>query len=501
MCTNRNRGKDINSAKESNNMINDKTPKIFISYSWSSDDFVLQLAERLMSHGIDVILDKWDLSEGQDKYAFMEQCVNNPDVDKVLIICDRIYAEKANNRKGGAGEETVIISNEIYNDVTQEKFIPIVAECDEFGKPFILTYIKSRIYIDLSDNEKYESEYEKLLRNIYEQPMYKKPKLGLKPEWLTTDKVNLFPLQDLIRQLKGAVNPNKQISLINRFETQHIEILKSYYSSDISNEKKLCELWAELKIVRNYFLDWLETLLEISYDIREILCDYFEKMNNTLICIKTFKENANSCTEDELEIYKIYIWELFICTVTCLRHYERYDILNGMLSNTYFLNESVFGGRVKPFNYAKFYHYSHILENYKLKTEKKQLFTLVGNVLCTERERKPIYTKESISQADIFLCQMFSSLAYVDDKTDYTCRYWFPICYVYAQKDFNEWEKMKSKRYCKKMFILFGVSNIEELKQKLTSCHYSNDMRYPGSWYSVPAILDSITLNEIGTLN
>lgn len=102
-------------------MTSDKTPKIFISYSWSRDDFVLQLAERLMSHGIDVVLDKWDLREGQDKYAFMEQCVNNPDIDKVLIICDRIYAEKANNRKGGAGDETVIISNEIYNDVKQEK--------------------------------------------------------------------------------------------------------------------------------------------------------------------------------------------------------------------------------------------------------------------------------------------------------------------------------------------------------------------------------------------
>ena len=338
----------------------------------------------------------------------------------------------------------------------------------------------------MSDNEKYESEYEKLLRNIYEQPMYKKPKLGLKPEWLTTDKVNLFPLQDLIRQLKGAVNPNKQISLINRFETQHIEILKSYYSSDISNEKKLCELWAELKIVRNYFLDWLETLLEISYDIREILCDYFEKMNNTLICIKTFKENANSCTEDELEIYKIYIWELFICTVTCLRHYERYDILNGMLSNTYFLNESVFGGRVKPFNYAKFYHYSHILENYKLKTEKNN-YLLLLEMCYVQREKESQY----------ILKKAYHRLTYSCVK----CRYWFPICYVYAQKDFNEWEKMKSKRYCKKMFILFGVSNIEELKQKLTSCHYSNDMRYPGSWYSVPAILDSITLNEIGTLN
>ena len=53
-------------------MQEDRVPKIFISYSWSSDWLVVPLAERLVSHGIDVVLDKWDLKEGQDKYAFME---------------------------------------------------------------------------------------------------------------------------------------------------------------------------------------------------------------------------------------------------------------------------------------------------------------------------------------------------------------------------------------------------------------------------------------------
>ena len=44
----------------------DKIPKIFISYSWSRDALVLDLANRLVSHGVDVVLDKWDLKEGND---------------------------------------------------------------------------------------------------------------------------------------------------------------------------------------------------------------------------------------------------------------------------------------------------------------------------------------------------------------------------------------------------------------------------------------------------
>lgn len=74
----------------------DKTefPKIFISYSWSSEEKVLELAKRLCSDGVDVVLDKWDLKEGNDKYVFMEQCVTDPEIKKVLIICDKVYAEK-----------------------------------------------------------------------------------------------------------------------------------------------------------------------------------------------------------------------------------------------------------------------------------------------------------------------------------------------------------------------------------------------------------------------
>ena len=42
-------------------------------------DHVFAHALGVESHGVEVVLDKWDLKEGQDKYVFMEQCVNNPD--------------------------------------------------------------------------------------------------------------------------------------------------------------------------------------------------------------------------------------------------------------------------------------------------------------------------------------------------------------------------------------------------------------------------------------
>jgi SEFIR domain-containing protein len=55
-------------------------PKLFISYSWSSEArqaWVLRLATQLREAGVDVILDRWDLKERHDAHAFMERMVSD----------------------------------------------------------------------------------------------------------------------------------------------------------------------------------------------------------------------------------------------------------------------------------------------------------------------------------------------------------------------------------------------------------------------------------------
>ena len=180
-------------------------PKVFISYSRKSFERVLELATRLRGDGVDVILDTWDLKEGQDKHVFMEQSVNDESIHKVLLICDKAYAEKANTREGGVGDETMIISAEVYGRVKQGKFIPIIFERNENGETYTPTYLKSRIYIDLcQDNSQYEKEYEKLLRNLYEKPEHQKPVLGKRPEFLKNENVDFSDIRDLLRQVQTA---------------------------------------------------------------------------------------------------------------------------------------------------------------------------------------------------------------------------------------------------------------------------------------------------------
>lgn len=140
--------------------------KVFVSYSWTPESnkrWVEQLVNRLETDGVQVVIDFKDLRLGHDKYAFMERIVNDNSIKKVLIICNKTYKEKADNRTGGVGDESAIITSQIYGSVQQEKFIPVVNEYDENGRPFLPNYLASRMYADLTD---FERGYSELLCNI-----------------------------------------------------------------------------------------------------------------------------------------------------------------------------------------------------------------------------------------------------------------------------------------------------------------------------------------------
>ena len=174
-----------------------ESPKVFISYSWTTPEHeqrVLDIATELVESGIDTILDKWDLKEGDDADVFMEQMVSDPSIQKVLIICDKMYSEKSDKRKGGAGTEAQIISRRVYEQQSNEnKFVVAAFEVnEETGKPYLPVYYGSRKYIDFTDPNKYAQKFEELVRWVYNKPLFVKPKLGRVPDYiLADDKITL----------------------------------------------------------------------------------------------------------------------------------------------------------------------------------------------------------------------------------------------------------------------------------------------------------------------
>jgi hypothetical protein len=87
-----------------------KPPRVFISYSWESEDhkkWVRYLAERLYAAGIEARLDQWFVQPGESFTAFMEQEVEAADF--VLIVCTPSYARKSNKRQGGVRNVSITL--------------------------------------------------------------------------------------------------------------------------------------------------------------------------------------------------------------------------------------------------------------------------------------------------------------------------------------------------------------------------------------------------------
>jgi hypothetical protein len=157
-------------------------PRAFISYSWDGVDhqaWVAEFAHRLQGEsGIEVIFDKWGLQPGGDKQHFMEQAVTAHNF--VIIVCTEAYAARANNRKGGVGFETMVITGEMADDMRSEKFIPVLRQGTfETSLP---KYIKTKMGIDLSARPYLEDEYDRLIRVLHGEPI-QGPPIGPKPDF------------------------------------------------------------------------------------------------------------------------------------------------------------------------------------------------------------------------------------------------------------------------------------------------------------------------------
>ena len=156
------------------------TSTVFVSYSHDDENhsnWVLQLATRLRSDGVDMILDRWNLHLGQDLAAFMEKELSES--RRILSICSENYVRKADNKEGGVGYEKTIMTAKIMTDLNTNWIIPVIR--NNPGTQKVPIFLAGRRYIDFEEDCLYEVKYEELLRSLLDEPVLRVPELGENP--------------------------------------------------------------------------------------------------------------------------------------------------------------------------------------------------------------------------------------------------------------------------------------------------------------------------------
>ncbi|WP_118975761.1 toll/interleukin-1 receptor domain-containing protein [Taibaiella koreensis] len=440
--------------------------KVFISYSWSTpahEDWVVELANRLVQDGVDVALDKWDLKEGHDKYHFMESMVKSPDIFKVLIILDKKYSERANDRKGGVGTETMIISPELYNDVVQEKFIPVVTEVDENGKAFLPVFLSARIYIDLSDKDHFEANYEKLLRSIFSRPSLTKPSLGKPPKYLFDDSPIRYKTTAMARGLEALLdkNPFRANSYLTDFLEEYFENLKQFKLDRVASNSYLdvgeavYNKFNQYKLLKADYIDYIGRLIKsgVLFD-HDLLLHFFERLPMLLSAWEDDSSNLPSYSYDH---FKLIIHELFLYTVGLALKYNSFQLLADVFHSRYFIKDK-YARPQESNNFTKFRYYYETMDQFYKKHFGRNYYSPHADYIT-------INVPEGVSPSLIVNADLLCY--YIAQLNDWT---WFPITYIYRRDErdaFDFLSRLVSKKHFEKIKGVLGIDNIDVLKLKM----------------------------------
>lgn len=457
-------------------------PKLFISYSWSSpqhEQIVIDLAKELReNNGVDVILDKWRLKEGHDAVAFMEKMVTDPTIKKVAIIADAAYAKKADGRSGGVGTETQIISKEVYDKQNQDKFVAVVMEKDEAGKPCLPTYYRSRIYIDLCEADKYADNFEKLLRWIYDKPLDVEPELGSPPAFLNETASVSLGTTLMYSRVISALKENKSYAsgALDEYLTTFSRNLEKVRIKDFEGDfdDAIVESIESFIPYRNEAIQLFFTIAQYSPTEDNIikLHRFFESL---IPYMNRPADHTRIVRDGGFDNFNFIIHELFLYAIAIFIKMERFEEVNLLLTQQYYVaNYADYGNQVMV-DYCIFRNYLRSLDRRNSRLKLKRI-SLTSDFL-EQRSKTSGLEFKHLMQADFVL---FLRADY--NESEYS-RGWYPDTLLYIghfSYAFEIFARSVSKAYFNKVKCLLTISKPDDLNKLMED--YRTDSRRLPRW-------------------
>lgn len=411
-------------------------PRVFISYSWTSDEhteWVADLAEKLMNDGgVDVVLDQWDLEDGHDVNAFMERMVTDPTIKRVIIISDALYAAKFDGRKGGVGTETQVISKEVYDSVDQNKFVPVLRERDDEGNACLPVYLKSRKYIDFSSFDNEAEAYEQLLRNICDRPKRRKPAIGKPPSYLFEDETTVVTCAQKAKRFRefvttGKGNPSAAFEDFTEEFFSNLDELRMTYTRE--GEDTWCDRIREnittATAHRDAFVDVVRTGTAHmpSAAFMPLLSGFLER----LLPYQERPHGAGSHVEVSEDNYKLLCYEFFLYTVAAFIKARKYAEAGELISRRYVAPRYFGGDDLEAFEFTSFNSHARSLEEMCAQVGDRRRYSVMAD-LVHDRANRHDFRFSEVMQADILLCLASRGWG------------WYPRCLIYNGRGDGKFE-------------------------------------------------------------
>lgn len=236
--------------------------RVFVSYSWDSDDhrlWVKKLADSLESYNeLHVEWDGYDLDSMSDKNLFMEKGISSSDY--ILVVATEEYKRKADERKGGVGIETYLSTAKHWDSLLAEQRTNVILLLKD--RNAIPNYLKGNKYIQFYEDSNFESSLIEVINQVSSGGCFSRP-----PKLNSINKIetsySFTRTEDVIK-----VNNKKRRCLVSAKD-----------GTDYSGSNRIkYELWEAFSPSSTYFLalpenvNLAQTAKRAAIKIKEIGC-------------------------------------------------------------------------------------------------------------------------------------------------------------------------------------------------------------------------------------
>ncbi len=390
--------------------------------------------------------------------------VTDTSIEKVMMVCDRGYKEKADNRKGGAGIEAQILTPHLYKQKGEGKFVAVLSERDEQGEPFVPAYYASRLYIDLSDPTRHGEMFERLVRWVFNKPLHEAPAVGEPPAYLREDaeRVRLATSITHTRAVEALRNnrPRALVAVSEYLDNLIAEMEK--FRISLANRNNQPEIIrssvVEFLPYRNQFMDMIAALAihATESDAAGVLHRFFERCLE--LCNR--RTQGSGTTWDNANL-KFIVYEMFLVALAVEFKHNRFDMADVLINGAYYVGDVDEFHNLEMVTFEAFWSPNDPFAAWWNDKDPRP-YSAVGE-LVNSRVGHGDISMRHICSVDLLLC-----LRSVINSED--LRRWVAMTTIYAghsNKAFELFARCQSSAYFERVKHLIGIKTPDELKERV----------------------------------
>jgi hypothetical protein len=148
-----------------------ETVRVFVSHTSTTDEaveWVKDLALCLIDNGIQARLDRFHLRRGMDLPQWM--CNELALAQKVVVVCDETYKQKADGRLGGVGWETMIIQGDVAGLPPDSTKYQVIVRSEDINQGLPM-YLKTKYAFHARPSDRSNAFRDELIRELLDLPV------------------------------------------------------------------------------------------------------------------------------------------------------------------------------------------------------------------------------------------------------------------------------------------------------------------------------------------